>query len=194
MRQLIVHEFISLDGVVQAPGGKDEDRDGGFAHGGWTIPYWHDDIGVAFFQAMQNVDAFLLGRRTYVTHAEAFEPMKLGDPFGDLMNAPKKYVVSRTLKTPIWRNTTIIRDNPVEAVRSLKAQPGKDIMIDGSTQLVPLLLEHDLIDQLRLTLYPLTLGSGKRILPPGLHRKFRLLSAKPYPTGVVALHYAPQER
>ena len=193
MRQLIVHEFISLDGVVQAPGGKDEDRDGGFAHGGWTIPYWHDDIGVAFFQAMQNVDAFLLGRRTYVTHAEAFEPMKPGDPFGDLMNAPRKYVVSRTLKTPIWRNTTIIRDNPVEAVRSLKAQPGKDIMIDGSTQLVPLLLEHDLIDQLRLTLYPLTLGGGKRILPPGLHRKFRLLSAKPYPTGVVGLQYAREE-
>src|SRR3954470_8282679 len=90
MRKLIVSEFISLDGVVQAPGGKDEDRDGGFAHGGWTIPYWHDDIGVAFFQAMQNVDALLLGRRTYVTHAEAFEPMKPGDPFGDLMNAPKK--------------------------------------------------------------------------------------------------------
>ncbi len=193
MRNLIVHEFISLDGVVQAPGGKDEDRDGGFAHGGWTIPYWHDDIGVAFFQAMQNVDAFLLGRRTYVTHAEAFEPMKPGDPFGDLMNAPKKYVVSRTLKTPIWRNTTIIRDNPVEAVRALKAQPGKDIMIDGSTRLVPVLLEHDLIDQLYLTLYPLTLGGGKRILPPGLHRKFRLLSAKPYPTGVVALHYAREE-
>jgi len=194
MRNLIVHEFISLDGVVQAPGGKDEDRDGGFAHGGWTIPYWHDDIGVAFFQAMQNVDAFLLGRRTYVTHAEAFEPMKPGDPFGDLMNAPKKYVVSRTLKTPIWRDTTIIRDDPVEAVRSLKAQPGKDIMMDGSTRLVPVLLEHDLIDQLYLTLYPLTLGGGKRILPEGLHRKFRLLSAKPYPTGVVGLHYIREER
>jgi dihydrofolate reductase len=193
MRKLIVHEFISLDGVVQAPGGKDEDRDGGFAHGGWTIPYWHDDIGIAFFQAMQDVDAFLLGRRTYVTHAEAFEPMKPGDPFGDLRNAPKKYVVSRTLKTPIWRNTTIIRDDPVEAVRALKAQPGKDIMIDGSTRLVPVLLEHDLIDQLYLTLYPLTLGGGKRILPPGLHRKFRLLSAKPYPTGVIGLHYARNE-
>ena len=193
MRKLLVHEFISLDGVVQAPGGKDEDRDGGFAHGGWTVPYWHDDIGVAFFQAMQNVDAFLLGRRTYVTHAEAFEPMKPGDPFGDLMNAPKKYVVSRTLKTPIWRNTTIIRDNPVEAVRSLKAQPGKDIMMDGSTKLIPVLLEDGLIDELYLTLYPLTLGGGKRILPAGLHQTFRLLSAKPYPTGVVALHYARQE-
>jgi len=194
MRKLLVHEFISLDGVVQAPGGKDEDRDGGFAHGGWTVPYWHDDIGVAFFQAMQNVDALLLGRRTYVTHAEAFEPMKPGDPFGDLMNAPKKYVVSRTLKTPIWRNTTIIRDNPVEAVRSLKAEPGKYIMMDGSTKLVPVLLEHDLIDELYLTLYPLTLGGGKRILPSGLHQTFRLLSAKPYPTGVLGLHYTREER
>jgi dihydrofolate reductase len=193
MRKLIVHEFISLDGVVQAPGGKDEDRDGGFDHGGWTMPYWHDDIGAAFFQAMQTVDAFLLGRRTYEIHAGAFEPMQPGDPFGDLMNAPKKYVVSRTLKQPIWRDTTIIRDNPVEAVRSLKNQPGQDIMSDGSSQLIPLLLQHDLVDELHLTLYPLTLGGGKRILPQGLHRKFRLLSAKPYPTGVVALHYARQQ-
>jgi dihydrofolate reductase len=193
MRKLIVHEFISLDGVVQAPGGKDEDRDGGFAHGGWTVPYWHDDIGVAFFQAMQNVDAFLLGRRTYETHARVFEPMAPGDPFGDLMNAPKKYVVSRTMTKPIWRNTTIIRDNPVEAVRSLKDQPGKDIMSDGSSQLIPVLLQHDLIDQLYLTLYPLTLGGGKRIFPAGVDQKFRLLSAKPYPTGVIGLHYARQE-
>ena len=193
MRKLIVHEFISLDGVVQAPGGKDEDRDGGFAHGGWTIPYWHDDIGAAFFQAMQTVDAFLLGRRTYVTHAEAFEPLPPGDPFGDLMNAPRKYVVSRTLEKPIWRNTTIIRGNVVEAVRALKAEAGKDIMLDGSTGLVPELLANDLIDELRLTLYPLTLGGGKRILPVGLYQTFRLLSAKPYPTGVVGLHYAREE-
>jgi dihydrofolate reductase len=190
MRKLIVHEFMSLDGVVQAPGGPDEDRDGGFAHGGWTIPYWHDDIGAAFFKGMQTVDAFLLGRRTYVTHADAFEPMKPGDPFGDLMNAPKKYVVSRTLTEPIWRNTTIIRDNVVEAVRALKAEPGKDILTDGSTGLVPTLLEHDLVDELHLHVYPLTLGGGKRILPAGLHQRFRLTSATPYPTGVVGLFYA----
>jgi dihydrofolate reductase len=189
MRKLIVHEFMSLDGVVQAPGGPDEDRDGGFAHGGWTIPYWHDDIGAAFFKGMQTVDAFLLGRKTYVTHAEAFEPMKAGDPFGDVMNAPKKYVVSRTLTNPIWRNTTVIRDNVVEAVRALKAEPGKDILTDGSSQLVPTLLEHDLIDALHIHLYPLTLGGGKRILPAGLHQRFRLTSATPYPTGVVGLFY-----
>jgi len=192
MRKLIVSEFVTLDGVMQAPGGKDEDRDGGFEHGGWTIPYWHDDIGRAFGALMQDTDAFLLGRRTYVTHAEAFEPMPAGDLFGDMMNAPKKYVVSRTLKDPIWRNTTIIRDNVIEAVRALKAQAGKNILTDGSSQLVHALLKHDLVDELHLLLYPLTLGGGKRVLPEGVPAKFSLESATPYPTGVVGLHYARQ--
>ena len=190
MRKLMVHEFMSLDGVMQAPGGKDEDRDGGFEHGGWTLPYWHDDIGKTFGELMQNVGAFLLGRRTYVVHAEAFEPMKAGDPFGDMMNAPKKYVVSRTLEKPLWRDTTIIRDNVIESVRALKAEPGGNILMDGSSQLVHALLEHDLIDELYLHVYPLTLGSGKRVVPDGLHTTFQLMSAKPYPSGVVGLNYA----
>lgn len=192
MRKLIVHEFVTMDGVMQAPGGKDEDRDGGFEHGGWTLPYWHDDIGGAFVGLMKDVDAFLLGRRTYVTHAEAFEPMPVGDQFGDLMNAPKKYVVSKTLQKPIWRNTTIIRDNVIDAVTALKAQPGGNILTDGSSQLVHALLEHDLVDELHLALYPLTLGSGKRVLPNGLYTTFGLTSATPYPTGVVGLHYTRQ--
>ena len=128
MRKLIVSEFVTLDGVMQAPGGKDEDRDGGFEHGGWTTPYWHDDIGASFGALMMDTDAFLLGRKTYVTHAQAFEPLPAGDLFGDMMNAPKKYVVSRTLEKPIWRNTTIIRDNVIESVRKLKAEPGKNIL------------------------------------------------------------------
>jgi dihydrofolate reductase len=189
MRKLIVHEFVTLDGVMQAPGGKDEDRDGGFEHGGWTLPYWHDDIGKTFVELMQDVDAFLLGRRTYLTHAEAFEPMPPGDPFGDLMNPPKKYVVSKTLQKPIWRNTTIIRDNVIESVRALKAQPGKNILLDGSSQLLHALLAADLVDELHLTVYPLALGSGKRVLPNGVHATFALTAATPYPTGVVGLHY-----
>jgi dihydrofolate reductase len=193
MRKLVVSEFITLDGVIQAPGGKDEDRDGGFEHGGWTWPFWHDDIGRSFGWLMQDVDAFLLGRRTYVTHADAFEPMPAGDPFGDMMNAPKKYVVSKTLTEPKWRNTTIIRDNVIESVRALKAEPGKTIMTDGSSQLVHALLANDLVDELRLLLYPLTLGSGKRLLPAGLYTTFSLKSATPYPTGVVGLHYARQD-
>jgi dihydrofolate reductase len=191
-RRLIVSEFMSLDGVMQAPGGADEDRDGGFQYGGWTMPYWHDDIGAAFFEMMKDVDALLLGRKTYVTHAEAFEPMPPGDPFGDLMNAPKKYVVSRTLEKPIWRDTTIIRDDVIESVRALKSQPGKNIATDGSSQLVHALFAHDLVDELHLLLYPLTLGGGKRVLPEGVHATFRLLAAKPYPSGVVGLHYARQ--
>ena len=192
MRKLIVSEFVTLDGVMQAPGGKDEDRDGGFEHGGWTVPYWHDDIGRSFGALMQGVDALLLGRRTYVTHAEAFEPMAPGDPFGDMMNAPRKYVVSRTLERPIWRDTTIIRENVIESVRALKAQPGGSIVTDGSSQLVHALLAHDLVDELHLLVYPLMLGSGKRALPNGVHATFALTAATPYPTGVVGLHYARQ--
>lgn len=190
MRKLIVSEFVTLDGVMQAPGGKDEDRDGGFEHGGWTLPYWHDDIGATFFELMQDCDAFLLGRRTYVTHAEAFEPMPAGDFFGDMMNAPKKYVVSKTLEQPTWRDTTIIRENVIESVRALKEQPGRNILTDGSSQLVHALLEHGLVDELHLLVYPISLGGGKRVLPDGVLATFELKSARPYPTGVVGLHYA----
>jgi dihydrofolate reductase len=189
MRKLIVSEFVSLDGVMQAPGGKDEDRDGGFEHGGWTIPYWHDDIGKTFFTLIADCDAFLLGRRTYEGHAGAFEPLPAGDPFGDAMNAPQKYVVSKTLQTPTWRNTTIIRENVIEAVRALKAEPGRNILTDGSSQLVHALIANDLVDELHLLVYPLTLGGGKRVLPDGVHSTFGLKSATPYPTGVIGLHY-----
>jgi dihydrofolate reductase len=189
MRRLIVSEFVTLDGVIQAPGGKDEDRDGGFAHGGWTLPYWHDDIGLHFGSLMKDVDALLLGRRTYVTHAEAFEPMPVGEPFGDMMNAPAKYVVSKTLEKPIWRNTTIIRDNVIDAVRALKARPGKNIMTDGSSQLVHALLANDLVDELHLLLYPLTVGGGKRLFPEQKHAKFKLTETRAFATGVLNLHY-----
>jgi dihydrofolate reductase len=189
MRKLIVSEFLSLDGVMQAPGGADEDTEGGFRYGGWTMPYWHDDIGAAFGSLMQETDAFLLGRKTYVVHANAFEPMKPGDFFGDMMNTPAKYVVSKTLEKPIWRGTTIIRDNVVEEVRKLKAAPGKNILTDGSHKLVHTLLEHDLVDGLHLLLYPILLGGGKRLLPEGVHTTFKLKAATPYPSGVVGLSY-----
>jgi dihydrofolate reductase len=189
MRKLIVSEFVTLDGVMQAPGGPDEDRDGGFAFGGWTGPYWHDDIGATFGALMQGVDAFLLGRRTYVTHAEAFEPIAPGDPFGDMMNPPAKYVVSRTLEKPIWRNTTIIRDDVVGAVRALKASTGKNILTDGSSQLVHTLIAHELVDEVHLLVYPLILGTGKRVFPEGVHGRFTLVESRSYPTGVVGVHY-----
>ncbi|MCL4265961.1 MAG: dihydrofolate reductase family protein [Anaerolineae bacterium] len=190
MRKLIVAEFVSLDGVIQAPGGVDEDTDGGFAYGGWTIPYWHDDIGAHFDQAMSDCDAFLLGRRTWQGHA-VFETIEEGDPFGDLMKGMRKYVVSTTLQsTAAWRNSTIIRENVVEEVQKLKAQPGKNIYVDGSSVLVHTLAQHHLIDEYSLLVYPLVLGRGKRLFPDGSRVDLKLIESKPFPTGVVLMRYA----
>ena len=189
MRELIIAEFITLDGVIQAPGGAEEDTDGGFTHGGWTVPYWHDDIGAHFFQAMSKADAFLLGRKTWQIHGGAFEPMA-GDPFADALNAIPKYVVSTTLKSAdAWRNSTLIRDNVVEAVRQLKQQPGKNILLDGSSVLAQTLGQHDLVDEYSLHVYPLVLGGGKRLFPPGKRLDLKLVEATPLPTGVVFMRY-----
>lgn len=190
MRSIIVAEFITLDGVIQAPGGQDEDTDGGFKHGGWTLPYWHDDIGAHFFEAMGEADALLLGRRTWEGHGAAFDPMPEGDPFGDVMKSVRKYVVSTTLRsTELWRNTTLINANVVDAVRGLKQEPGKNILLDGSSVLVHTLIEHDLVDEYRLHVYPLSVGGGKRLFPAGKRINLELVSSKPLPTGVVYQRY-----
>jgi dihydrofolate reductase len=190
MRKIVVSEFVSLDGVMQAPGGKDEDTEGGFAYGGWTIPYWHDEIGAHFAQVMSESDAFLLGRKTWQIHGGAFEPMAEGDPFGDTMNAMPKYVVSTTLPSAAaWRNSTLINGNVVEEVRALKAQPGKNIIIDGSSALIHTLAQHDLIDEYRLIVYPVALGGGKKVFQDGTRVNLRLVEAQPLPSGVVLTHY-----
>jgi dihydrofolate reductase len=190
MRELIVAEFITLDSVIQAPGGADEDTDGGFVHGGWTHPYWHDDIGAHFFQAMSQTDALLLGRKTWQVHGAAFDPMPDGDPFGDVMKGIQKYVVSTTLaSTSLWRNSTIISSNVVEEVRKLKEQPGKNILLDGSSVLAHTLIENDLVDEYALHVYPLVLGSGKRLFPEGMRVNLKLVEASPIPSGVVFMRY-----
>jgi dihydrofolate reductase len=189
MRELIVSEFITLDGVIQAPGDADEDTEGGFTHGGWTLPYWHDDIGAHFFQAMAQADALLLGRKTWQIHGDAFEPM-LNDPFGDAMNGIRKYVVSTTLESAsAWRNSSLIRDNVVEAVRQLKQQPGKNIFVDGSSVLTQVLAQNDLIDEYSLHVYPIVLGGGKRLYPQGKRLNLTLVETSPLPTGVVFMRY-----
>jgi dihydrofolate reductase len=190
MRKIIVHEFISLDGVIQAPGGADEDTDGGFVHGGWTLPYWHDDIGAHFFQAMTQADTLLLGRKTWQIHGGAFDPMPAGDPFGDVMNGIRKVVVSTTLKSAAdWRNSTLISSNVVDEVRKLKEQPGKDIFIDGSSVLIHTLAENDLVDAYNLHIYPLVLGGGKRLFPDGKRINLKLVESRTLPTGVVFQMY-----
>jgi len=194
MRKIVVSEFMSLDGVVQAPGGPEEDTEGGFSHGGWTWPYWHDDIGNAFAEHMSESDAFLLGRKTWQIHGGAFEPMAEGDQFGDMMNAVPKYVVSTTLSdASAWRNSTLIKDNVVEQVRALKAQPGKNILMDGSSVLVHTLAQNDLIDEYSLLIYPLVLGGGKKLFPDGLRTGLRLIETRSIPTGVVLMRYAVEQ-
>jgi dihydrofolate reductase len=191
MRKIIVSEFITLDGVIQAPGGADEDTDGGFTHGGWTWPYWHDDIGVHLTEGLQQSGALLLGRRTWQTHGTAFDPMPVGDPFGDLLNGLPKYVVSTTLtNTDTWRNSTLISSNVVEEVRALKEQPGKDIGMDGSSVLVHTLVQNDLVDEFNLLVYPLVLGSGKKLFPEGVRVNLRQLESRSFPSGVVLMRYA----
>jgi dihydrofolate reductase len=193
MRKIVVSEFMSLDGVMQAPGGAEEDTEGGFTQGGWTGPYWHDDIGAHFFQAMSESDAMLLGRKTWQGHGAAFEPMPEGDPFGDVMKAVPKYVVSTTLTdVSAWRNSTLIKDNVVEQVRALKAQPGKNILIDGSSVLVHTLAQNDLVDEYSLLVYPLVLGGGKKVFPDGLRAGLRLVETQSFPTGVVLMRYAAE--
>jgi dihydrofolate reductase len=190
MRKIVVSEFVSLDGVMQAPGGQDEDTAGGFAHGGWTLPYWHDEIGAHFAQVMSESDAFLLGRKTWQLHGGAFEPLADDDPFAGVLNTMPKYVVSTTLTSAAaWRNSTLISGNVVEEVRVLKARPGKNIVIDGSSVLLHTLARHDLIDEYRLIVYPLVLGGGKKVFPDGARVNLRLVEARPLPSGVVLTHY-----
>lgn len=189
MRKIVVGEFVSLDGVVQAPGDPDEDREGGFELGGWTMPYWHDDIGMTVFASMNASDALLLGRKTYQGFAAAFGSAPAGDPFNDHMNNTPKFVVSTTLKTVDWVNSTLIRGNVADEVLKLKQQPGKDISISGSGTLVQALMKHDLIDEYNLLVYPVVLGKGKRLFPDGLNAALKLVETKTFSTGVVLLSY-----
>ena len=186
MRKLIVSEFVTLDGVMQAPGGKEEDMDGGFQHGGWVVPLFDEGVGASFTELTKDADAILLGRRTYVSHAGAFEPDPANDPFVNT----KKYVVSKTLTESLWRDTIFIRDNVIESIRALKEQPGKDILTDGSCQLVHAMLANDLVDEINLLIFPLIVGSGKRVFPDGIHLSFKLLHSSITPNGIVISRYA----
>jgi len=188
VRKIIVHEFITLDGVIQAPGGVDEDTDGGFTHGGWTLPYWHYDIGAHFGQIFAEADTLLLGRKTWKTHGDAFEPNPAQDPFAGF----KKYVVSSTLKSAEgWRDSTIISGNVIEEIRKLRNQPGKNIIIDGSSVLMHALIENDLVDEYALHVYPIALGIGKRLFPEGKRVNLKLIESSTLPTGVVYQRYQP---
>lgn len=191
MRKIIVHEFITLDCIIQAPGSPTEDTDGGFTHGGWTIPYWHDEIGAHFGVLFQDADALLLGRKTWQIHGEAFNPNPAEDPFAGM----KKYVISGKLKsTEAWRDSVLIGKNVVEEVKKLKNQPGKNIIMDGSSVLLHTLIEHDLVDEYALHVYPLVLGMGKRLFPEGKKVSLKLIESSSLPTGVTYQRYQSAEK
>jgi dihydrofolate reductase len=193
--RIVVSDFISLDGVVQAPGGKEEDTDGGFEHGGWSMPFFDPEVmGAVIGEAIESTDALLFGRRTWQTMAAAW-PNRAGDPFADRMNDLQKYVVSRTLTQDdlYWNNSTLLpADDAITAVRELKTQDGGDIQVMGSPSLASQLVENDLVDEFKLMVEPITLGGGKRLFPAdGQARTLELIDTKTAKTGVLICTYRP---
>jgi dihydrofolate reductase len=193
--RVVVNEFMSLDGVVQAPGGPEEDTDGGFTHGGWSMPYFDPEVmGAAVADGMKTADALLFGRRTWQGMAAAW-PERAGDPYADEMNAIKKYVVSRTLTESdlTWNNTTLLSaDRAVADVAALRGEDGRDLVIWGSVSLVTTLLAEGLVDVLNLMIEPILLGGGKRIFPEdAVARPLQLVSSVTAGTGVQVCTYRP---
>jgi dihydrofolate reductase len=191
--RIVISEFISLDGVVQAPGGRNEDQDGGFRHGGWSMKFFDPEVmGPAIDETSSRTDALLQGRRTWQVMAGAW-PNRAGDPFADWMNSVQKYVVSGTLSEAdlTWKPTTIIPGaDLVKEVSALRDRPGGDINVMGSASVVRALLAADLVDELALMIEPIVLGGGKRIFADdGEARNFELTSATTAGTGVQVCRY-----
>lgn len=201
--RIILSDFISLDGVSQAPGGPDEDNDGGFRHGGWSGPFFDPEVmGAAIGEIMDRTEALLYGRRTWDVMAGAW-PGRAGDPYADQMNAIKKYVVSRTLSaddaSSRWNNTTLLNadgGNGIEAIRALRASGGDGgLQIWGSVTLARQLIENDLVDEYQLMLEPILLGGGKSIFPPDSQaRTLELVSVTQAKTGTLVCVYRPAGR
>jgi len=189
--RLTATTFLTLDGVMQAPGGPEEDPSDGFEHGGWSFPYPDEDFGRLVSGWFEQAEAFLLGRRTYEIFA-AFWPQvtEAADPVASRLNALPKYVASRTLETVSWRGAELLHGDVAEAVARLKAQPGRDLQVHGSGDLLQTLMAHDLVDEYRLFVYPVVLGSGRRLFNQGAPpRSLKLVDATTTSTGVVVATY-----
>ncbi|HET9724758.1 MAG TPA: dihydrofolate reductase family protein [Actinomycetota bacterium] len=192
MRKLVLIEFLSLDGVMQAPGDPNEDTEGGFRHGGWQIPFMDDVFMAAAGEGMAETDAHLFGRKTYQIMAAYWPTAPADDPFAQHLNSIEKYVASRTLERVEWRNTTLIEGDVVQAVRDLKERPGKNIAVLGSGDLAQTLMANDLVDVYSLSVVPIVLGSGKRLFRDSDRvRRLRLVDSKPTTTGGLMLTYEP---
>jgi dihydrofolate reductase len=196
MRKLIADEWMTLDGVMQAPGQADEDTTGGFQHGGWHVGYFDDIAQRRVVDSVAKAGGFLLGRRTYEIFAAHWpnaseEEQVLAEP----LNTKPKYVASRTLAEPLaWQNSTVLQGDLAEAVAALKQEDGEDLHVIGSSQLVQTLFEHELVDEFRVMIDPLVVGGGRRLFrDDGVLRPLRLLDSQVTTTGVIIATYAPAE-
>ena len=195
MRKIVVTNSLTLDGVMQAPGRPDEDRRGGFEHGGWALPYSDPAMGKAAGQSMATTRALLFGRRTYEDFYAVW-PNRTDNPFTEVLNKTPKYVASTTLREPLpWSNSTLLKGDAADSVARLKEDPGNDLVILGSGELVKALMRLNLIDQYILLIHPLILGSGRRLFTDGgSYANLKLVDIKTTTTGVLIATYQPGER
>jgi dihydrofolate reductase len=189
IRKIIVLSFITLDGVMQAPGGPEEDTSGNFRHGGWSAGYWDDFMGKVMTEQMENPYDLLLGRKTYEIFA-AYWPNAKDAPGADGLNKAKKYVVSTTLRKLDWNNSVLVTGNIPEEIKKLKERNGPELQVHGSSNLIQTLLKHDLVDEFRLKIFPVSIGDGKRLFGEGtIPASFKLLESKTSTTGVIIATY-----
>jgi dihydrofolate reductase len=189
MAKLTMTTFVTLDGVMQAPGGPTEDPSGEFPHGGWLVPYADADMGAFMSSVFDRADAFLLGRTTYQIFAAHWPRITdPADPIATRLNALPKHVASKTLDSATWQNSSIVRD-PLREIAELKGRYQRELQVHGSAGLARTLLEHGLVDTLHLLTYPLVLGTGKRLFGSGAPTAFKLSSSKTTSTGVVVASY-----
>ena len=190
--RIVVSEFLTLDGVMQAPGGKEEDTSGGFEHGGWQNDndFFDDVAGQVLMESFERADGMLLGRRTYEIFA-GYWPTSDEEPIAGTMNGLKKYVASRTLQEPLeWQNSELLQGDTVAALRELKEQHGKDLLVIGSGEFAQTLIDNDLVDEYRLMIHPIVVGGGKRLFRDGNPlAKLTLVDSKVSSTGVALLTY-----
>jgi dihydrofolate reductase len=191
MRKLIVQSFVTLDGVMQAPGGPGEDDDGGFAYGGWSVNYWDDQMGEVMGEATSRPFAMVLGRRTYDIMA-AYWPNAPEEAGGEVFNDATKYVASRSRPTLEWSNSVLVEGDAADGLAALKQEDGPELQVHGSANLIQTLLAHNLVDQYRLWVFPLVLGSGKRLFADGtVPSGLRLVDSTVSTTGVMMCTYEP---
>ena len=195
MRKLMVTTFMSLDGVVQGPGGGDEDRDGGFAHGGWVVPFMDTEAIDLMTGLVARAGALLIGRRTYDVFAATWPLAEADDPIGSKLNTMPKYVASRTLDTVSWQNSTLLTGDVAEAIGELKAGEGGEIQVHGSGDLIQTLIRHDLVDEFHLLVFPVLIGTGKRLFAGGtIPARLKLLDTTATKAGVLVSTYARDGR